>query len=160
MEEELAVEKRLLREREELKLREEKDLKKQEDKNENRRLAALKFTEEQDRKREEAKKKAEEQKRRRKANKLRDRQQDQRETSDNVFSREESAIRSSIGDNTSNMVAPSIRQQFLATTEDKIDGPMELSPLQRRQNDDHQGFRDFEHPSESQQPKPATQDKT
>ncbi len=57
--EDAAIEKRLLREREELKMREIADMKKAEDINENRRLAAQKFAEEQERIREAAIKKAE-----------------------------------------------------------------------------------------------------
>ena len=57
--EEAAIEKKLLREREELKIREITDMKKAQDKNENRRLTALKFAEEQERIRQEAIRKAE-----------------------------------------------------------------------------------------------------
>ena len=54
----LAVEKKLEKDREEMKLREIADQKKQVEKNENRRLAALNFIAEQEKQREEAAKKA------------------------------------------------------------------------------------------------------
>ena len=54
----MAVERKLEKDREEMKLREQADQKKLEEKNENRRLAALNFIAEQEKAREEAARKA------------------------------------------------------------------------------------------------------
>ena len=56
----MAIERKLLREREELKIREEQDRKKLEEKNENRRLAALNFMAEAEREKKAAAEKAKE----------------------------------------------------------------------------------------------------